>query len=125
MTQKSTKKSKLPKRSRGLAAARVDDYQVVLAWSEADQCYLASLPAWQNATTHGDTIEDAVRSSREVLQMLIETAMKNGESLPPVQRSFSGNLRVRLPKTLHARLASEAEREGVSLNQLIITKLAS
>lgn len=125
MTQKSIKKSKSPKRSPGSAAARLDDYQVVLAWSEADQCYLASLPAWQNATTHGDTIEAALRSSREVLQMLIEAAMKNGEPLPPVQRSFSGNLRVRLPKTLHARLASEAEREGVSLNQLIITKLAS
>jgi antitoxin HicB len=125
MTQKSIKKSKSPKRSRGPGEARVDDYQVVLQWSEADQCYLATLPAWQNATTHGDSLEDAVRNSREVLQMLIETALKNGEPLPAVQRSFSGNLRVRLSRTLHARLASEAEREGVSLNQLIVTKLAS
>jgi predicted HicB family RNase H-like nuclease len=36
----------------------------------------------------------------------------------------SGKLLVRLPKSLHAALAEEAEREGVSLNHLIVAKLA-
>src|SRR5438046_1574230 len=36
----------------------------------------------------------------------------------------SGKLLVRLPKTMHAALESEAEHEGVSLNQLVLTKLA-
>jgi len=31
---------------------------------------------------------------------------------------------VRLPKSLHAALAREAEAEGVSLNQLVVAKLA-
>jgi hypothetical protein len=39
-----------------------------------------------------------------------------------------GNLRkqltVRVPKTLHAELLEEAKREGVSLNQLCLFKLA-
>jgi hypothetical protein len=46
---------------------------------------------------------------------------------PPVrlQRGeFSGKLDVRVPKSLHAALASEAEVEGVSLNQLVTAKLA-
>jgi predicted HicB family RNase H-like nuclease len=30
----------------------------------------------------------------------------------------------RLPKSLHAALANEAEIEGVSLNQLVVSKLA-
>jgi predicted HicB family RNase H-like nuclease len=29
-----------------------------------------------------------------------------------------------VPKSLHAALASEAEAEGVSLNQLVVAKLA-
>jgi hypothetical protein len=37
---------------------------------------------------------------------------------------YSGNLRLRLPVSLHGRLAREAEREGVSLNQWIVSRLA-
>ncbi len=36
----------------------------------------------------------------------------------------SGKLNVRLPVELHAALAAEAERQGVSLNTLIVTLLA-
>ena len=36
----------------------------------------------------------------------------------------SGRFVVRLPKSLHAALDAEAEAEGVSLNQLVVTKLA-
>ena len=36
----------------------------------------------------------------------------------------SGKFVVRLPKTLHQALEREAAEEGVSLNQLVVTKLA-
>jgi hypothetical protein len=38
-------------------------------------------------------------------------------------REYSGSLRVRLPKHLHRDLAQQAERDGVSLNTLIIALL--
>ena len=51
------------------------------------------------------------------------------DSLPdppvgPQQREYSGKINVRIPKSLHAVLACEAEVEGVSLNQLVLAKLA-
>ena len=36
----------------------------------------------------------------------------------------SGRFVVRLPQSLHAALEREADREGVSLNQLVVAKLA-
>lgn len=36
---------------------------------------------------------------------------------------YSGELRVRLPKTLHKRLKDEAKLEGLSMNQYVIYKL--
>jgi uncharacterized protein (DUF1778 family) len=36
----------------------------------------------------------------------------------------SGRFVVRLPQSLHAALEREAKQEGVSLNQLVVTKLA-
>ena len=51
------------------------------------------------------------------------------DSLPdpptrPERKQFSGKFNVRLPKSLHAALVSEADAEGVSLNQLVVAKLA-
>jgi predicted HicB family RNase H-like nuclease len=51
------------------------------------------------------------------------------DSLPepevgPQRREHSGKFNVRIPKSLHAALVSEAEAEGVSLNQLVLAKLA-
>jgi len=51
------------------------------------------------------------------------------DSLPepvvgPQRWEYSGKFNVRVPKSLHAALASEAEAEGVSLNQLVVAKLA-
>ena len=37
---------------------------------------------------------------------------------------YSGKFVVRVPKSLHAALAAEAAVEGVSLNQLVVAKLA-
>lgn len=37
----------------------------------------------------------------------------------------SGRFVVRLPRSLHAALEREASREGVSLNQLVVAKLAA
>jgi hypothetical protein len=36
----------------------------------------------------------------------------------------SGRLLLRMPRTLHGELARAAEREGVSLNRLIVTRLS-
>ena len=40
------------------------------------------------------------------------------------REEYSGKFVVRVPKSLHAALAAEAETEGVSLNQLVVVKLA-
>ena len=116
---KSTKR--LPKSA---ARPKPEDYQMVIEWSVEDSCYVTTLPAWQNAKTHGATVAKAAQRGHEVLRLLIDSALEKGERTPEPQRRFSGNLRLRLPVSLHGQLAREAEREGVSLNQWIVSKLA-
>ncbi|HYQ14429.1 MAG TPA: toxin-antitoxin system HicB family antitoxin [Polyangiaceae bacterium] len=117
------KKTKSRKRSPTSGRPTPEDYQMVIEWSETDHCYVTTLPAWQNAQTHAATIGKAAQRGHEVLQLLIDSALEAGEKIPEPQRRYSGNLRLRLPTSLHGRLAREAEREGVSLNQWIVGKL--
>jgi len=56
----------------------------------------------------GDTLDELYESLNEAMEGYID----------------SGKFVVRLPKSLHQRLAIEADKEGVSLNQLALYKLA-
>lgn len=50
----------------------------------------------------------------------------DGVPLDEVRESIerSGKLNIRIPKSLHARLVEQSRKEGVSLNQFILYKLA-
>ncbi len=58
-------------------------YTIIIQWSKEDQCYVVSLPEWgEYCHTHGDTYEEAFKNAQEVLELLIESALKNHEPLP-------------------------------------------
>ena len=51
--------------------------------------------------------------------------IEDKEKIPePVDKTYSGKFNLRLPKSLHKKLAEEAEEEGISLNQLALYKLS-
>jgi hypothetical protein len=56
---------------------------------------------------------------------LIDAAARRSGLVGGATPAKSGKFVVRLPKSLHAALVSEAEEEGVSLNQLVVAKLAA
>ena len=74
----------------------------------------------------GDTIDELYESLNEAMEGYIEVKLENNIPIPMPERTedFSGKFNVRLPKSLHQRLTIEAENEGVSLNQLVLYKMA-
>ncbi|MBW4522924.1 MAG: type II toxin-antitoxin system HicB family antitoxin [Scytolyngbya sp. HA4215-MV1] len=61
-------------------------YTIIIQWSCEDQCYVVSLPEWgKHCHTHGDTYEKALENAREVLELLTESALEEGQSLPTPQ----------------------------------------
>lgn len=101
-------------------------YSFSVAWSEPDSAYLALCAEFPGLSAFGETPEQALSEMETALGLAIETYQEEGWELPPPleQRSHSGQLRVRLPRALHARLAAQAQRDGVSLNTLIVAYLA-
>ena len=65
----------------------------------------------------------------EVDRAMFAQAEVDDEPAIPLEKvksayEFSGKLNIRIPKSLHCQLSQEAKRDGVSLNQYIIYKLA-
>ncbi|MEA5532906.1 type II toxin-antitoxin system HicB family antitoxin [Crocosphaera sp. XPORK-15E] len=61
-------------------------YTIIIQWSEEDKCYVVTLPEWgEFCHTHGDTYEEAFNNAKEVLKLLIESALENNEILPKPQ----------------------------------------
>ncbi|MEX0712808.1 MAG: toxin-antitoxin system HicB family antitoxin [Pirellulales bacterium] len=60
----------------------------------------------------------------QAIRRLINDAKHRTGLIAGATPKKSGKFVVRLPRTLHAALEIEAEEEGVSLNQLVLTKLA-
>ena len=94
--------------------------------NESGSYYFAKVQELEGCMSDGETIEEVHRNIREAMEGWIETKLETGFDIPtPVNiDDYSGKFVIRLPKSLHARLAAEAEREGVSLNQYTLYKLA-
>ena len=60
----------------------------------------------------------------QAIRTLLLTSMRRSGLVAGSVPKKSGRFVVRLPKSLHAALEREAENEEVSLNQLVVTKLA-
>jgi HicB-like protein involved in pilus formation len=58
------------------------------------------------------------------INSLLEEAIETFGLVEGATPKKSGRFVVRLPRSLHAALEREADQEGVSLNQLVVAKLA-
>jgi antitoxin HicB len=88
--------------------------------------YLIEFPDVPGCISDAETPEDAIANGRDALKSCLLTMREFGHPVPR-PGSFttsSGQWRQRVPKSLHARLAARAEREGVSLNTLVTALIA-
>lgn len=105
-----------------------DRYAVKVVWSEDDEAFLATVPDLPGCSAVGDTREEALAEVADAIDAWIEATQAAGNRvpMPTVARSedtFSGKVLIRMPRSLHALLAQQADDEGVSLNQHMVAQL--
>lgn len=87
--------------------------------------WLAEIPLLPGCMSDGETPAEAITNIEDAKRCWIETCLALGREVPePAPEDFSGQLRIRMPKSLHKILSERAKEENISLNQFIIYQLA-
>lgn len=101
-------------------------YRIQVEWSAEDESFIARVPALAGVVAHGDTEAEAATEARVAAEGVLATMADRRQAAPASDiAEYSGNIRLRLPRYLHADLARRADAEGVSLNQLMVALLAA
>jgi antitoxin HicB len=103
-------------------------YRIQVRWSDEDGAYVGEVPSFPGAGGDGSTMEEAIARTQESARELIAVAQQHGDPLPSPdveEPAFSGQIRLRMPKSMHRALAIASEREGVSLNQYMVALLSA
>lgn len=92
-----------------------------------DGTYTAEMLEFPGCVAEGDTAEEAVRELESTARDWIETALEEGQSIPEPEMNvgYSGHFALRLPRGLHRKAARLAQREDASLNQFIVSAIAT
>ena len=96
-------------------------------YPEKEGGYTAIIRDLPGCMTQGETLSEAMENLEEAREMWIETVYETGIKdipLPSTENEYSGRLLLRIPKSLHRHLSEGAEKEGVSLNQYILSLLS-
>lgn len=98
----------------------------MIQWSDEDESFVATVPELPDLSAFGETPEEAAKEIREAKKLYLEVLAEDGEETPEpdILKPFSGQLRIRIPKSLHASLTNEAKKEGISLNTYIVSLLS-
>jgi len=92
----------------------------------AEECgYVIEIPDLPGCITQAETADEALYMIEDAKKCWIETCLEEGIEIPePAKDDYSGKFNVRVPKSLHKTLVEQAEKENISLNQLIIYHLS-
>jgi predicted RNase H-like HicB family nuclease len=89
--------------------------------------YAAQVLEFPGCFAEGDTPEEAYKNLEEAAENWVDSAHSQGMAIPEpfATQGYSGTISLRLPKSMHRRAAEYAHRDGVSLNQFLVSAIAA
>jgi predicted RNase H-like HicB family nuclease len=92
-----------------------------------DGTYSAEILEFPGCFAQGKTPAEAYANLEEAARSWIAAALEHEQEIPnpTINQGRSGRLALRLPRSLHHQASRLAERDGTSLNQFVVTSVAS
>lgn len=94
-------------------------YKVEIIPDADEGGFVVSIPELVGCISCGDTMEMAMTNINDAKRAWLQTAMDDGVEIPEPEslNNYSGQFKLRIPKSLHKSLAERAKIEGISMNQ--------
>lgn len=94
-------------------------YKLEIVPDNEEGGYIASYPDLPGCITVGETIEKAAENAEDAKKAWLEAAMEDNAVInePDCNDNYSGQFKIRIPKSLHRSLAEHSRQEGISMNQ--------
>ena len=88
--------------------------------------FVASYPDLPGCITCGETEEEALKNALDAKKAWLEAALEENIEIPEPDslEAYSGQFKLRLPRSLHRALAEHSQREGISMNQYCVYLLS-
>lgn len=88
--------------------------------------YAVRYPELPGCITVGDTMQEALDNAKDAMRAWITAALEDGIEIPEpdADDNYSGQFKLRIPKSLHRSLAEHARAEGTSMNQYCVYLLS-
>lgn len=101
-------------------------YRMEIVEDREEGGFVVSYPDLPGCITCGETIESAVANASDAKRVWIEAALEGGIPIqePDSLEDYSGQFKLRIPRSLHRSLAEHSKREGISMNQYCVYLLS-
>lgn len=101
-------------------------YKLEITPDTQESGFIAAYPDLPGCISCGDTVETAAANALDAKKAWFEAALEDGVTIrePDSTEGYSGQFKLRLPKSLHKQLAEDARRDGISMNQYCIYLLS-
>ena len=101
-------------------------YRMEIVEDKDEGGFVVSYPDLPGCITCGETVKSAVANALDAKKAWIEAALEEDIEInePDSIEDYSGQFKLRIPKTLHRTLAMHARKEGISMNQYCVYLLS-
>lgn len=101
-------------------------YRMEIVEDKDEGGFVVSYPDLPGCITCGETVESAVINALDAKRVWLEAALEDGVEIrePDSLKDYSGQFKLRLPRSLHRSLAEHSRREGISMNQYCVYLLS-
>lgn len=101
-------------------------YKIELYPDVEEGGYAVACPELPGCLSCGETIEECIESIEDAKLAWITASLEDGDEIPEPSNKddYSGQFKIRMPKSLHKKLAEHSKEEGISMNQYCIYLLS-
>ena len=88
--------------------------------------FVVAYPDLKGCLSSGETIEAAIANAEDAKREWLAAAMEDGCTIPEPasDEEYSGQFKLRIPRSLHRQLAMQSKKEGISMNQYCLYLLS-